>query len=91
MTTPLFRAMRQAAAFEADALSLEKLTALGAAEKAYCAAVRKAQAAWDALPEGAAKDSAEVNANDTAIEQAVNAADQLYRLEMAVASYEING
>lgn len=94
MTTELFQAMQAAqAAFNAadaagdNAQALALLAPLEAAERAYYAAEGKAQAEWDALPEGRRKDSAWTNADDTVTENGAQG-DRLYWLQMAVASFE---
>ena len=89
MSSQEFQAQAQAeAAFAADAMSLEKLAALETAEAAYLAAYQTAKAAWDAVEEGQAKDSAELNAWDTVAEQAANPADQVQWLRWAVGSLD---
>ena len=89
MTSELFQALKQAeASFEADA-SLANLDALEAAERAYFSALGATRAAWAALPEGERKDSAELNAYDTVEENSADRADELYRLQIAISTYEL--
>ncbi|HLY47629.1 MAG TPA: hypothetical protein VKR21_00400 [Solirubrobacteraceae bacterium] len=85
MTDPhaLFRAYQTAQlAFDADA-TLATLPALEAAERAYYDALYAARAEWNALPDNAAKASAETNACDT------EGADEneLYWFDIALRTY----
>ena len=93
--TDLFTQMIEAkAAFNADLDAnpnggdLTTLRALEAAERAYFDAEAKAREAWEALPEGEAKDSAELNASDTMSENGVPNTNRLFFFEIAVRSYE---
>ncbi len=59
---------------------------------AYVAAESKARAAWNAIPEGNAKDSAHNNADDVMFtEKLIPADDMLGWLRAAVDTYSLNG
>jgi hypothetical protein len=88
MTTALFQAFTAAdAAWNADELNLDLLRASDAAYAAYMAAVAATRAEWNAIPEGNGKFSAEINAHDTEGTDI----DELFWLEIAIRTYEING
>lgn len=79
----LFQAHQAAqAAFDADG-TLLTLPALEAAERAFFAALAAASAEWNAIPEGAAKSSAETNAYDTEGTDE----NELYWLDIAIRTY----
>ena len=61
-----------------------------AASDAYWAALAKARAAWDAIPEGDKKDSAEINANDMwGDEKLFSDANKLAWYQAAIDTYDL--
>jgi len=76
----------------ADAEALAERTAKiwEAAADAYWAAEFKAKAAWDAIPEGDKKDSAEINANDMwGDEKLFSDANKLAWYRAAIDTYDL--
>lgn len=82
-----FEAMKAAeAAFEADAMSTEKLAALEVAERAYFAAENKARDQWAAVEASGDRDSADLNASETVVENGYAEADRLAWYRFAIGS-----
>jgi hypothetical protein len=61
-----------------------------AAATAYWAAEAEGKAAWDAIPEGDAKNSAMFNANDMQVDGEFSAANRLAWYVAALATFEFN-
>jgi len=88
MTTELHQKVLDTdAAWKADEMNLDKLHASDKAFADYMAAMAAARKVWMALPAGDAKDSAETNADDTE----GCAEDELFWLEIAIRTFEMNG
>ena len=88
MSTP-YEILTAARANWAAVDNLESLNALEAVERMYSAELSKSLTKWEALPAGERKDSAEINANDTASEHVFDADDLIAWLLCALATYDL--
>jgi len=85
MVTTLLQEMKAAEAkFEAEE-GVDHLDALEAAERAYFGAIQAKREIWEAIPEGADKDDAEINANETEGTRE----DRLFWFEVAIETYKL--